>query len=293
MVSLKSAALSLIVLVGTTSIYSSAFTVHPHQHALLSPPTTTRTSTKLFMGWGPDPIWSDSKISSFEPANLSKECSKVTVTIDPKTAAEYLIPGQYVQVRANEETTPLFLAITSPPAASVPTFDFLIKITDGNSWISEKDAVVESVQVSQVLGGGFPIAKELASVTEVTNVLLFAAGSGIAPIAAAIESGDLQTSGGSRTGKLYYGVRTEDDLCFVDQFPAWKEAGIEVVPVLSKPGDGWTGRKGYVQNALEEDGVTDAKTTGALLCGMKEMAVAVTEALTKAGVVEGRVLTNF
>jgi len=53
MVSLKSAALSLIVLVGTTSIYSSAFTVHPHQHALLSPTTTTRTNTKLFMGWGP------------------------------------------------------------------------------------------------------------------------------------------------------------------------------------------------------------------------------------------------
>jgi len=245
------------------------------------------------MGWGPDPVWSDSKIEGFECANLSKDCSKVTVSIDPKTAKEYLIPGQYVQVRANEDTKPLFLAITSPPEPANANFDFLIKITDDNTWISEQQSTAATVQVSQVLGGGFPIQKELASLTDVTNVLLFAAGSGIAPIAAAIESGDLQTSDSTRMGRLYYGVRTESDLCFVDQFPAWKKAGIEVVPVVSQPSDSWKGKSGYVQNALEEDGVTDPKSTGALLCGMKEMAVAVTEVLTKAGVVEGRVLTNF
>jgi len=290
MVSFKSAALSFIVLAGTTSI-TSAFTVLPPQQHVRAP---TRTS-RLYMGWGPDPIWSDSKIENFESANGSKECSKVTVAIDPKTAKEYLIPGQYVQVRPNEETKPLFLAITSPPAPESDKFEFLIKITDDNTWISSQQstAAAETVQVSQVLGGGFPIQKELSSLTDVTNVLLFAAGSGIAPIAAAIESGDLQTADSARTGTLYYGVRTESDLCFVDQFPAWKKAGIEVVPVVSQPSDSWTGKKGYVQNALEEDGVTDATSTGALMCGMKEMAVAVTEVLSKAGVVEGRILTNF
>ena len=34
---------------------------------------------------------------------------------------------------------------------------------------------------------------------------------------------------------------------------AWKELGIDVIPVLSQPDESWTGRKGYVQDALKED----------------------------------------
>jgi len=252
--------------------------------------TRSRTGS-LYMGWGPDPIWSDSKIESFESADISKVCSKVSVSVTPKTAVEYLVPGQYVQVRPNEETKPTILAITSPPEAENARFEFLIKVTDDNTWISQQQTPTSaSVQVSQVMGGGFPMEKKL---TDVTTVLLFAAGSGIAPIRAAIESGDLQTSDGTRTGRLYYGVRHESDLCFVDEFPKWEKAGIEVVPCLSQPSDSWKGRTGYVEKVLEEDGVTDPKTTGALLCGMKGMAVGVTEVLTVAGVVEDRILTNF
>ena len=78
--------------------------------------------------------------------------------------------------------------------------------------------------------------------------------SGIAPICAAIESGDLKTSSGGRTARLYYGVKNEKDLCFVDRFSTWEKNGVQVVPVLSQPSDSWQGRTGYVQNALEEDG---------------------------------------
>ena len=53
------------------------------------------------------------------------------------------------------------------------------------------------------------------------------------------------------------------------------------------------GRSGYVQTCLEEDGVPIPRNSGALLCGMKGMAESVTDVLTKAGVFEGRVLTNF
>jgi NAD(P)H-flavin reductase len=247
------------------------------------------------MGWGPDPIWSTSEIESITIGNLSKESSKVTVTIPAETAADFKVAGQYVQVRPDEDTKPLFLAISSPPEAENARFEFLIKKTDDNTWISDRDASVGSVQVSQVLGGGFPMEAELEALKydfPCQNVLLFAAGSGIAPIRAAIESGDLKTSG-ARTARLYYGVRTEKDLCFVDRFPLWEKAGVEVVPVLSQPSDSWKGRTGYVQNALEEDGVPIPRNTGALMCGMKGMAEAVTDILTKAGVFEGRVLTNF
>jgi len=105
---------------------------------------------------------------------------------------------------------------------------------------------------------------------------------------------DVGSSGkGGRTARLYYGVQTPDDLCFVDKFSEWEAAGFQVVPVMSQPPAGWNGRTGYVQNCLEEDGVPIPRNSGALLCGMKGMAESVKDILAKAGVFEGRVLTNF
>ena len=109
-----------------------------------------------------------------------------------------------------------------------------------------------------------------------------------------LPTGQLGTSsGGGRTARLYYGVQTPDDLCFVDKFGEWEAAGFQVVPVMSQPPDGWNGRTGYVQNCLEEDGVSIPRNSGALMCGMKGMAESIKDVLTKAGVFEGRVLTNF
>jgi NAD(P)H-flavin reductase len=252
--------------------------------------------TILFMGWGPDPVWSSATVTSKDSANQSSDSVLMTVSVPPETAGEYKVPGQYVQLRLNEDTKPLFLAIASAPNSENASFEFLIKKTDGNEWMTGA-SVGTAVQISQVLGGGFPITENIEGFKydfPTQNVLLFAAGSGIAPIRAAIESGQLGVSGGGgRTARLYYGVRQEDDLCFVDSFSQWEGSGVQVVPVLSQPGDGWAGRTGYVQNCLEEDGVPIPRNSGALLCGMKGMAESVTDILTKAGVFEGRVLTNF
>jgi len=290
MVCFKSA-LSLILLSSGASI-SSAFTVSPHQNGLARYTVTTSTSG-LYMGWGPDPIWSASEVESTMIGNLSKESAAVTVAVSPETAQEFTVAGQYVQIRPDEETKPLFLAISSPPDAENASFEFLIKKTDDNTWMTDGSA--GALEISQVLGGGFPVKEEFDSLKydfPCQNILLFAAGSGIAPIRSAIESGTLETTG-ARTARLYYGARSEEDLCFVDKFPLWEKSGVEVVPVLSNPSDSWQGRTGYVQNALEEDGVPVPRNTGALMCGMKGMTEAVSEILTKAGTFEGRILTNF
>lgn len=153
--------------------------------------------------------------------------------------------------------------------------------------------------MSQVLGNGYAIQENMEGFKydfPTQNVLLCAAGSGIAPIASAIESGQLgidKNKNAARTCRLYYGERTADDLCFVHQFADWEARGVQVVPVLSQPDDDWQGRAGYVQNAVEEDGVAVPRNSAALVCGMKGMADAVKELLTKAGVFEGRVLFNF
>lgn len=99
------------------------------------------------------------------------------------------------------------------------------------------------------------------------GILLVAAGSGIAPLKACIESGQLQSivgpdgddqSNGStnnnkkkiRFYRLYYGEWTQDDLCFPELFDTWKvKYGIEIIPCLSRSPDGM----GHVQNALRRD----------------------------------------
>mmetsp|Transcript_16608 Transcript_16608/g.47162 ORF Transcript_16608/g.47162 Transcript_16608/m.47162 type:complete len:313 (-) Transcript_16608:155-1093(-) len=272
---------------------TSSLTVSP-----FTQPKKRQPCGVLFMGWGPEPVWSTAQVKTNQAANQSAKSVTITVSVPPETAAEYKIPGQYVQFRLNEATKPLFLAISSPPNAENAEFEFLIKKTPDNGWITDA-APGTQVEISQVLGGGFPMQENLEGFKydfPTQNVLLFGVGSGIAPIKAAMESGQLNVASagsGGRTARLYYGVQTTEDLCFVDKFPEWESMGFQVVPVLSQPSPEWNGRTGYVQNCLEEDGVPIPRNSGALLCGMKGMAESVKTILTKAGVFEGRILTNF
>ena len=228
---------------------------------------------------------------------------------------------------ADDGTKPIFLAIASAPTGAAPapvppgrrkaavetadeaagssppvpvpaTWEFLVKETEFNSWIVSAPPGT-AISVSQVMGSGFPISDEVEGFKydfPTQNLLLFATGSGIAPIRSAIESGRLGISGG-RTCTLYYGVRTPDDLCYVSKFPEWEGGGVSVVPVISQPEESatttWMGRTGYVQNALEEDGVPIPRNSAALLCGVNGMCDGVKAMLLESGVFEGRVLKNF
>ena len=235
----------------------------------------------LFMGWGPDPIWEDATVVSNDVA--SQSCVEVTLKVSPETVESFKVPGQYCQVKfsTSEDDKPIFLAVASPPIkgddsdeeGSDTQFEFLIKKTENNSWITEaKPGTV--LQCSQVMGKGFPMEENFDGFKydfPTQNVLLFAAGSGIAPIRSAIESGQLNVKRG-RSARLYYGVRSKDEMPYKDRFGKWELSGVQVVPVLSNPDDDYQGRSGYVQTALEEDGIEIPRNSGALMCGMKEMA---------------------
>ena len=121
-------------------------------------------------------------------------------------------------------------------------FDFLVKRTSANASMTAFLSAPPAVQISGVLGRGFTAGNlddddgEGYCHPATQCLLLFAAGSGIGPTKAAIESGQLNV--GSDDGwkaRLCYGERTESDLGFADRFEAWKAMGYEVVPVLSQP----------------------------------------------------------
>ncbi len=261
---------------------------------------------EIFMGWGPEPEWSPASITAVGGASISGNFVTVSVDVPSTLVEEYKVPGQYVQLKEDindVEEKPLFLAIASAPVAegNGNSIEFLIKKTENNGWITDAEEG-KSVAISQVMGGGFPITEECEGFKydfPLQNCLLFANGSGIAPIRAAIESGQLKIGKpgqGGRTARLYFGCTTPADMPYISKFKEWESNGIEVVPVISQPENcqgEWSGRTGYVQSCLEEDGVAIPRNTGALLCGVKGMAESVKDCLTKAGVFEGRVMTNF
>lgn len=254
------------------------------------PTFRTDRFSPLFLSWGPEPTWSQAKIESVTPA--SSNSVSVTISVPSDVAEEFAIPGQYVQLKPTEDSKPLFLAIASPPSDS-STFEFLIKKTESNDWITSLTAAETTCLTSQVMGGGFPMKENLDSLKydfPTQNVILFATGSGIAPIRSVIESNALNLNTG-RTARLYYGCKSLDEMAFKERFEQWEGMGVEVVPVLSQ--EEWNGRMGYVQTALEEDGVPIPRNSGALMCGVKGMCEAVKDILLRSGVFEGRVMTNF
>ncbi len=206
-------------------------------------------------------------------------------------------------MRRDAGCAPAFLAVSCAPNIA-GYFEFLIKDTDATAWVADL-AVGDDVQMSPVMGRGFPISPTLDLLgyppipeDEVPrDILLFATGSGIAPIRACIESvlNGLNIPQ-RRSVKLYYGARYPERMPYMDRFKLWKEDGVEVIPVMSRAGESkekWEGRTGYVQDVLKEDGILYPKQTGALLCGVKGMADDVREILVDAGVQDSRVLLNF
>ena len=60
-------------------------------------PSATRPITRLFMGWGPEPIWSTGFVSQTIQACPSGSC--VSLKVQVEDGSGFTLPGQYVQVR--------------------------------------------------------------------------------------------------------------------------------------------------------------------------------------------------
>jgi CDP-4-dehydro-6-deoxyglucose reductase len=85
------------------------------------------------------------------------------------------------------------------------------------------------------------------------SIILMAGGTGFAPIKSIIEhalSENIQ-----RPMHFYWGVRAEQDLYLKDLPEQWarEHENFHYTPVLSEPGADWTGRSGYVHQAIADD----------------------------------------
>lgn len=100
------------------------------------------------------------------------------------------------------------------------------------------------------------------------DVVMIATGTGIAPFMGMIPS--LFEKGWDRPLTLYFGVRFEEDLFYVDELRAWekKHPNFKAVIAVSRPTEKWTGLSGRV---TEHFGDFDPENTQVYICGNGDM----------------------
>lgn len=208
--------------------------------------------------------------------------------LPPALAAAHERPGQVVKVHAAAGEA--YFAIASAPSGD-GAIDLLLKRGGKVGDAAIAGAVPGGgLTVSPPFGKGFPVEEARGR-----DVLLFAAGSGIAPIRALV-----QHIAGHRAdfgrATLFYGQRHGSEFAYAGERLAWERGGVRVVLCPSAADEAWPGGvRGRVQEvarSLAFGGAAPERTV-AFVCGMTAMVDDVRATLAQAGIPAQRVHLNF
>jgi NAD(P)H-flavin reductase len=201
-------------------------------------------------------------------------------------ARTHVRPGQVVKVRTRAGEG--FFALASAPHPD-GTVDLLVKRGGKVADAAIAAAGAGVLETSAPFGSGFPVEEARGK-----DVLLFAAGSGIAPIRALVQH-LLANREDYRRITLFYGQRRGADFAYLGEHLHWERHGIRVVLCPSQEDDAWTGLRGRVQQvarSLAFGGAPPADSV-AFVVGMTAMVDDVKLTLADAGVPGERVHLNF
>jgi NAD(P)H-flavin reductase len=211
----------------------------------------------------------------------------IRLALPPAWARAHDRPGQVVKVRSAAGEAFFALANAPDPGGLA---ELLVKrggrVADA---IVAAAAPGARLEVTRPFGGGFPVDE-----AEGRDVLLFAAGSGIAPIRAVLQH---LVRHRNRFGRvtLFYGQRRGAEFAYRSEHLDWERRGVRVVLCPSGEDDAWQGVRGRVQEvarSLGFGGVAPGDVV-AFVAGMTAMVEDVRRTLAAAGIPPARVHANF
>lgn len=211
----------------------------------------------------------------------------IRLQLPPALAAQHGVPGQVVKVRAGPGEG--FFAIASAPDPGGRA-ELLIKrggpVADAAIVAARPGA---DLAVTAPFGRGFPLEAALGH-----DVLLFAAGSGIAPIRALLQALLRRRDEVDRI-VLFYGQRRGADFAYRGEHLAWERRGVRVVLCPSAVEDAWDGVRGRVLEVARtlDFGGARLPEAATFVSGMTAMVADVKETLARAGVPATRVHLNY
>jgi len=194
------------------------------------------------------------------------------------------VPGQ-VAVLSVAGEAPAYFAFASAPEDD--ELEVLVKQKVGASNLIFEMQPGDTIDLVEVAGHGFDLNAQAGK-----DLVFVAMGTGVAPLRSALrhvlrrknEFGELV---------VLYGARTPDDFCYRDETEGWKDGGVELRQVISKPdGHDWSGPTGYVQSLLDHV-LADLKAPVALICGSLEMMEQTRDRLGRMGFKPNDILTNY
>ena len=193
-------------------------------------------------------------------------------------------PGQ-VAVLSVAKEDPAYFAFASAPEDR--ELQVLVKRKVGASDLIFDMQRGEKIELLEVTGHGFDLDAQKGN-----DLVFVAMGTGVAPLRSALR---YVLNRKEEFGQLVvlYGARTPDDFCYREETEGWKDAGVELRQVISKPdGHDWSGPTGYVQSLLDHV-LPDLKSPVALVCGSLEMMEQTRDRLEQMGFKPDDVLTNY
>jgi len=115
-----------------------------------------------------------------------------------------------------------------------------------------------------------------------TPALFVATGTGVTPLRAMLQAA--LAAGSTAPMWLLFGARNEEDILYREELEGWarRHPNVRYAITLSRPADGWTGGRGYVQShvpALYRDLVAASGTAApqVYVCGLERMVKSVRE----------------
>ena len=159
--------------------------------------------------------------------------------------------GQYVEFILRDGARRSY-SMANAPHTLAAGLELHIRHMPGGKFTDHVFKIMKEKEILRIEGpfGSFYLREDSAK-----PIILLASGTGFAPIKAVLEH--MQFKGISRAATLYWGGRRPADLYLDDWVQAQLAAmpNLHYVPVVSDalPEDGWTGRTGFVHQAVLQD----------------------------------------
>lgn len=193
--------------------------------------------------------------------------------------------GQYVEFLLRDGARRAYSMANAPyTQAETPQVELHVRHTPGGKFTDHVFSAMKEKEILRVEGpfGSFYLRED-----SIKPMVLLAAGTGFAPIKAMIEH--LQFKGITRPAVLYWGGRRPSDLYMHDWVMARvaEMPHLSYVPVISDAlvEDAWTGRTGFVHNAVLQD-LPDLSGYQVYACGAPIVVDSAQAAYIKAGLPE-------
>ncbi|MFJ1299972.1 2Fe-2S iron-sulfur cluster-binding protein [Pseudomonadota bacterium AL_CKDN230030165-1A_HGKHYDSX7] len=193
---------------------------------------------------------------------LSPDVWKIVLQVDP-AALPACLPGQYVNVLLPGEAGARSFSLASASGREAGLLEFHVRRIAGGHFT---DGVLAATRAGDTWRIEAPLGAFCYHERDYRPLVMVATGTGLAPIRAILES--MFDTGECPPVALYWGGRTEADLYLRDEIAQWAHRldDFTFVPVLSRADAGWTGRRGYVQDAVLQD-IPDLSEHAIYLCG--------------------------